>query len=417
MRLSTMSDYDDDDYYDDDGDYDVDDDYNDCDDYGNDFDDNDHNDFVESGDGNDDVDDVDVVYAFGCSIDDDDGPSDDIDTYNEFVVSSEVEVHATANDNSDDDDNNEPTIIKGWEHSTCAHPTTDYAAQRYSYIGKDENTGEPMWLDYGPKSNGARSLGGSSGIRTDTSKEQYGRGTSTDASSGTNAPTTSSTPPVVQGWDVASHARQPSNYAAERYAYIGKDEDTREPMFLDYGAKGTRNRECTSGRSSHSYSGTNSNEGGQPRTSRIGVVTTTTTVSSSHTNSQRTAHHGSVNTVTSSSIRSTVSASSENQPMAARHMGSITTVQPRRTTRHGEVASASTSSSTCQPRTARLGTVKTVSPSAASTKEPTILKGWEYSTYANANTEYAARRYAYIGKDETTREPMWLDYGPNGNRK
>ena len=44
-----------------------------------------------------------------------------------------------------------PSIIQGWEHSTYAHATTEYAAQRYAYIGKDDSSGEPMWLDYGPK--------------------------------------------------------------------------------------------------------------------------------------------------------------------------------------------------------------------------------------------------------------------------
>ena len=28
---------------------------------------------------------------------------------------------------------------------------TSYAAERYAYIGKDSGSGEPMWLDYGPK--------------------------------------------------------------------------------------------------------------------------------------------------------------------------------------------------------------------------------------------------------------------------
>lgn len=41
---------------------------------------------------------------------------------------------------------NEPTIISGWEHSTYAH-----RSDRYAYIGKDEDTGEPEWIDYGPK--------------------------------------------------------------------------------------------------------------------------------------------------------------------------------------------------------------------------------------------------------------------------
>eukprot|EP00752_Nemacystus_decipiens_P005518 g4992.t1 len=40
-----------------------------------------------------------------------------------------------------------PQIISGWEHSVYAHRNTD----RYAYIGKDDTTGEPEWLDYGGK--------------------------------------------------------------------------------------------------------------------------------------------------------------------------------------------------------------------------------------------------------------------------
>eukprot|EP00551_Chaetoceros_affinis_P000130 CAMPEP_0203635964 /NCGR_PEP_ID=MMETSP0088-20131115/2616_1 /ASSEMBLY_ACC=CAM_ASM_001087 /TAXON_ID=426623 /ORGANISM="Chaetoceros affinis, Strain CCMP159" /LENGTH=77 /DNA_ID=CAMNT_0050489975 /DNA_START=21 /DNA_END=254 /DNA_ORIENTATION=- len=45
----------------------------------------------------------------------------------------------------------EPTIISGWEHSTYATNGSSYSQERYTYIGKDEETGEPEWLDYGPK--------------------------------------------------------------------------------------------------------------------------------------------------------------------------------------------------------------------------------------------------------------------------
>ena len=41
--------------------------------------------------------------------------------------------------------------------------------------------------------------------------------------------------------------------------------------------------------------------------------------------------------------------------------------------------------------------------------EPTIVSGWEYHTYAR-NSD----RYVYIGKDEDTGEPEFLDYGPKG---
>ena len=48
--------------------------------------------------------------------------------------------------------------------------------------------------------------------------------------------------------------------------------------------------------------------------------------------------------------------------------------------------------------------------------EPTVIQGWEHSTYANANSTYANDRYAYIGKDDDTREPMWMDNGPKGKK-
>ena len=44
-------------------------------------------------------------------------------------------------------------------------------------------------------------------------------------------------------------------------------------------------------------------------------------------------------------------------------------------------------------------------------QQPTIVSGWQYHQYAqNSN------RYAYIGKDEDTGEPEFLDYGPQGGR-
>ena len=40
-----------------------------------------------------------------------------------------------------------------------------------------------------------------------------------------------------------------------------------------------------------------------------------------------------------------------------------------------------------------------------------VVRGWQYHQYAqNSN------RYAYIGKDEETGEPEFLDYGPKGGR-
>ena len=53
--------------------------------------------------------------------------------------------------------------------------------------------------------------------------------------------------------------------------------------------------------------------------------------------------------------------------------------------------------------------------SASSTQapapEPQVVSGWEYSRFAH-NSE----RYAYIGKDDTTGEPEFVDYGPKGKR-
>ena len=56
------------------------------------------------------------------------------------------------------------------------------------------------------------------------------------------------------------------------------------------------------------------------------------------------------------------------------------------------------------------------SGSGSHSSEPTIVTGWEHSTYANNNTSYAQERYAYIGKDEDSGEPQYIDYGPKGGR-
>eukprot|EP00531_Pseudo-nitzschia_arenysensis_P008778 CAMPEP_0116134118 /NCGR_PEP_ID=MMETSP0329-20121206/10477_1 /TAXON_ID=697910 /ORGANISM="Pseudo-nitzschia arenysensis, Strain B593" /LENGTH=73 /DNA_ID=CAMNT_0003628811 /DNA_START=86 /DNA_END=307 /DNA_ORIENTATION=+ len=45
--------------------------------------------------------------------------------------------------------------------------------------------------------------------------------------------------------------------------------------------------------------------------------------------------------------------------------------------------------------------------------EPTLVSGWEYHTYAQRQPD----RYVYIGKDEDTREPEFLDYGPKSARR
>lgn len=39
-----------------------------------------------------------------------------------------------------------PQIVSGWEHTPYAHNS-----DRYAYIGKDDTTGEPEWIDYGGK--------------------------------------------------------------------------------------------------------------------------------------------------------------------------------------------------------------------------------------------------------------------------
>ena len=42
----------------------------------------------------------------------------------------------------------QPTIVYGWQYHQYAQSSPD----RYAYIGKDEDTGEPEFMDYGPKS-------------------------------------------------------------------------------------------------------------------------------------------------------------------------------------------------------------------------------------------------------------------------
>lgn len=46
-------------------------------------------------------------------------------------------------------------------------------------------------------------------------------------------------------------------------------------------------------------------------------------------------------------------------------------------------------------------------PPPATQENPQIISGWEHSVYAHRDTE----RYAYIGKDDTTGEPEWVDSG------
>lgn len=49
------------------------------------------------------------------------------------------------------------------------------------------------------------------------------------------------------------------------------------------------------------------------------------------------------------------------------------------------------------------------SVSTARQQEPTIVTGWEYHQYSQRSD-----RYQYIGKDEDTGEPEFLDFGPKG---
>lgn len=42
---------------------------------------------------------------------------------------------------------------------------------------------------------------------------------------------------------------------------------------------------------------------------------------------------------------------------------------------------------------------------------PTIVTGWQYHQYQRDG------RYAYIGKDEDTGEPEFIDYGPASARR
>eukprot|EP00557_Chaetoceros_sp_GSL56_P001427 CAMPEP_0176498074 /NCGR_PEP_ID=MMETSP0200_2-20121128/12105_1 /TAXON_ID=947934 /ORGANISM="Chaetoceros sp., Strain GSL56" /LENGTH=69 /DNA_ID=CAMNT_0017896213 /DNA_START=80 /DNA_END=289 /DNA_ORIENTATION=+ len=45
-------------------------------------------------------------------------------------------------------------------------------------------------------------------------------------------------------------------------------------------------------------------------------------------------------------------------------------------------------------------------------KQPEIVQGWEYHTYARRSD-----RYVYIGKDDSTGEPEFIDYGPKSSRR
>lgn len=63
---------------------------------------------------------------------------------------------SSQNTNSGSNNNNgyerqnatQPDIVTGWEYHTYSRGSS---GDRYVYIGKDEDTGEPEFLDYGPK--------------------------------------------------------------------------------------------------------------------------------------------------------------------------------------------------------------------------------------------------------------------------
>lgn len=71
-----------------------------------------------------------------------------------------------------------------------------------------------------------------------------GKGNSSNSSGGRNSGTNSSSrgggegykpPEIVQGWEYHTYARN-----SDRYVYIGKDDSTGEPEFIDYGPKSSR---------------------------------------------------------------------------------------------------------------------------------------------------------------------------------
>ena len=75
---------------------------------------------------------------------------------------------------------------------------------------------------------------GSSGVSSSSSGGQATQSSSTTSSSSSGG---SSQPTVVSGHEY--HTYSQSSYGAERYSYIGKD-DNGTPEFIDYGRKGDR---------------------------------------------------------------------------------------------------------------------------------------------------------------------------------
>ena len=55
---------------------------------------------------------------------------------------------------------------------------------------------------------------------------------------------------------------------------------------------------------------------------------------------------------------------------------------------------------------------KSQSSSSQQPPQPQLVSGWQYHQYAQRDPD----RYVYIGKDDETREPEFLDYGPKSQR-
>lgn len=174
------------------------------------------------------------------------------------------------------------TIVQGWQYHMYAS-NGRYGNERYSYLGKDEDTGEPEFLDYGPKGREAREAwwkandNGKSPPLSSPAKvanhQSFGEGGSaTNECSGGELYNTVygyGYPTNPQGHDdddiddTDDHCKwsnndhdDPKNHKGDdadepayglvighqfhcddtdRYCYIGKDEVTGEPEFLDYG--------------------------------------------------------------------------------------------------------------------------------------------------------------------------------------
>jgi len=116
----------------------------------------------------------------------------------------------------------EPEILSGWEHSIYAGKNTD----RFSYVGKDEISGEPEWIDHGPNgSKGGKSAdGANANVRLGGTHQNRSREPEKE---------------ILTGWQHSMYAHKNN----DRYAYIGKDEVSGEPEWIDHGPKVKRESE------------------------------------------------------------------------------------------------------------------------------------------------------------------------------